>query len=119
MKNFLRRIFSEEHLKELKEKNEKLQQRIEALEQEIKKLSLTDEVGKAIKEKEIIEEILAKELKKEKDLKNKVPKNQLSEFFSISLYRYSKQLSKLTKALLIVTTILIILAITQIIIVLT
>jgi len=141
MKNFLRRIFSEEKVsdyskilqeklqrhkeenekleQELKEENEKLKQEIEDLKQEIKKKGLTNEVNKAIKEIEIIKVILANELKREKGLKNTVPKKRLSEFFSTSLYMYSKQLSQLTRALLILTTILIILAIIQIIIVLT
>jgi len=114
MKNLLRLIFSGKSLKEieeeLREENERLKQRIEYLESEIKKLHLTDEVSKATKEIELIKGILAKDMD---------PQKRLSEFFSISLYIYSKQLSKLTRVLLILTTVLVILAIIQFIIVLT
>jgi predicted ribosome quality control (RQC) complex YloA/Tae2 family protein len=118
MKNPFRLIFSEKSLKEeierLDQEIEYKKQKIEYLEQEIKKLHLTDELSKATKEIELIKGILAKELKKDMD-----QQKRLSEFFSISLYMYSKQLSKLTRALLILTTVLVILAIIQLIIVLT
>ena len=112
--NFLRKNIDRQT-----EKYEKLKQENENLKKELQKIGLTDEVNKAIKEVEIIKEILAKELKREASPKDAGHKKWLNEFFSTSLYIHSKQLSKLTRALLILTTILIILAIIQIILVLT
>lgn len=130
IKSFLRSIFSEEEFSKYskimqekidrhKEEKEELQQKIKDLKLEIKKIGLTDEVNKAIKEIEIIKGVLASELKREKGSKTTVLKKRLSEFFSTSLYMYSKQLSKLSRALLILTAILIALTIIQITIVLT
>ena len=104
---------------EIKIKNEEIKiknEEIEKLKKDIKNLKYNKIVKRTTDEIEFLKNALIKELKEKDDFLSIKDEPWLNYFFSASIFIHSRELSKLNKILLFLTSVLIIMAIIQIII---